>query len=58
MDKLEELGYNAFLFSFLDNEDNVQFTSTSTVRCCATSKMLQYLHAVIVAGEHAQILYV
>ena len=51
---MDELGYAAFSFGFL--EDDVQFTSTSTARCCATSKMLQYLHAVIVAGEYAKIL--
>ena len=48
--ELENLGYAAFAFGYF--EDDVQFTSTPTAHCCASSQIVEYLHSVIVAGMH------
>ena len=50
MSELENLGYAAFAFGYF--EDDVQFTSTPTAHCCASSHIVEYLHSVIVAGMH------
>lgn len=47
--ELENLGYAAFAFGYF--EDDVQFTSTSTAKCCASPQIIEYLHAVIIAGK-------
>ena len=49
MDDLEALGYASFSFGFF--KEDVQFTSTASARCCASSQMIEYLHAVIVASK-------
>ena len=50
MSELENLGYAAFAFGYF--EDDIQFTSTPTAHCCASSQIIEYLHSVIVAGEY------
>lgn len=49
MEILETLGYAAFAFGF--REDNVQFASTSSAKCCSRGDIVHYLHATILAGE-------
>ena len=55
MDNLEALGYVSFCMGFF--EEDVQFTSTSSARCCASPQMIEYLHAVIVARKNVCIGY-
>ncbi len=49
MMKLEQLGYFGFAFGFF--EDDVQFVSSSNASCCSSPALIEYLHAVIIAGK-------
>ena len=47
--QLEDLGWHAFAFGF--HGDAVELVGTSTAITCCNSKVLEYLHALIVAGK-------
>ena len=49
MTKLEELGYAAFAFGFY--QDDLQFVSTSNATSCCSPPLIEYLHAVVIAGK-------
>ena len=46
---LEELGYVGFGIGFY--EDKTEIVGTSTTKECFTGKIIDYLHAMIIAGK-------
>ena len=47
--KLEELGFEAFVFGIFDG--NVEVEHTDSISTCFTPGFVAYLHAVLVAGK-------
>lgn len=45
----EDIGYGAFAFGLC--EEDVKFASTSSGKSCLIEQMMEYLHAVIIAGK-------
>ena len=49
MQKLQDLGYSAFLFGFF--EEDVHFVGTSDADVCSHPKIIQYMMALMTASE-------